>query len=157
MSGVSNESIGSTEGMYNVNIENDHINLAMFDNSYHTAEVPENIYVENPVLPSPRDDSDDSDEAVRLATFIARPSPLPTRHLTNHCHPTSSHVNPAYEEDEYVDMYATQASLSATRNEMFVEKNGIRAGTTVDLAKTESDRESQDDKPLEQVTDDILI
>ncbi|XP_028400222.1 protein sidekick-1-like [Dendronephthya gigantea] len=157
MSGVSNESIGSTEGVYNVNAANDHIDLAMFENSYHTAVVPENMYVENPILPTPRDDSDDSDDAVRLATFIARPSPLPTRHLTDHCHPTSSHVNPAYEEDEYVDIYSTEASLAVTGNELSDEETGICADATVDLAKMKRDRENQDDNPLEQVTDDILI
>ncbi|XP_028400241.1 uncharacterized protein LOC114523496 [Dendronephthya gigantea] len=159
MSGVSNESIGSTEGVYNVNAANDHIDLAMFENSYHTAVVPENMYVENPILPTPRNNSDDSDEAVRLATFIARPSPLPTRHLTDHCncHPTSSHVNPAYEEDEYVDIYSTEAALAVTGNELSDEKTGICADATVDLAKMKRDRENQDDNPLEQVTDDILI
>ena len=84
ISGVSNESIGMrAEGVYDVNIENDHIDLWMFDyfdNSNHTAVVPENMFVESPVLPW--DDSGDSDEA-----------PLSTGHLTDHYHPISSHVN----------------------------------------------------------------
>ena len=74
---VSNESEGSIEGVYNVNTEED-IDLSMFANSHHATATDSNLYVENPILPPEQLESDDSHEAVRLATFTTRPSPLGT-------------------------------------------------------------------------------
>ena len=50
----------------------------MFANSHHATATDSNLYVENPILPPEQLESDDSHEAVRLATFTTRPSPLGT-------------------------------------------------------------------------------
>ena len=158
MSGVSNESEGSTEGVYNVNIQNDHIDLSMFDNSLHTNVAPEHMYVENPILPTSHDDSDDSYEAVRLATFIARPSPHPTPHLTGRRQLSASHMNSAYdqnEDDDIIDMCSNHART--TEIEQSDEDGDIPVYAQVDLAKKERDRKNQDNSRLEQLSDDILI
>ena len=148
MSGVSNESEGSTEGVYNVNIVNDHIDLSMFDNSHRTIAAPETMYVENPILPTHQDDSDDSDEAVRLATFIARPSPHPTPHLTGRRQLSASHVNPAYHSDEDDDMYSLNVDRAATtKSYQTDEDSNIPVYAQVDLAKKERDRKTQENKP----------
>ena len=158
MSTVSNESEGSTKGVYNVNIENDHIDLSMFDNSHHSNVMPENMYVENPILPTTHDDSDDSHEAVRLATFIARPSPHPTRHLTGQL--SASHVNPAYYPDEDNDKYL-KIDRVTSKNEQPNEDmySDIPVYSQVDFAKQERDRQSRDldNNAPEQLSDDILI
>ncbi|CAB3996532.1 Down syndrome cell adhesion molecule homolog [Paramuricea clavata] len=143
MSGVSNESEGSTEGVYNVNIVNDHIDLSMFDNSHHTIVAPETMYVENPILPTHQDDSDDSDEAVRLATFIARPSPHPTPHLTGRRQLDASHVNPAYHSDEDDDMYSLNVDRAATTKRYQTDENSNNpVYAQVDLAKKERDKKN---------------
>lgn len=154
MSTVSNESDGSTKGVYNVNIEKDHIDLLMFDNSHHNSVIPENMYVENPILPTTQDDSDDSSEAVRLATFIARPSPHPTRHLTGQLY--ASHVNPAYYADEDDDMYLKIDRATTSKKEPS-EDSDTPVYSQVDFAKKERERESRDNNALEQLSDDILI
>ena len=151
MSTVSNESEGSTKGVYNVNIMNDHIDLSMFDNSHHSNVVPGHMYVENPILPSPQDDSDDSYEAVRLATFIARSSPHSTPHLTGRRQLSASHVNPAYCPDEDDDVHQT------SKNEEPDEDNDIPVYSQVDFAKKERDRKSRHNNALEQLPDDMLI
>ena len=153
MSGVSNESDGSIEGVYNVNIENDHIDISMFENSHHSNVAPEHMYVENPILPTPHDDSDDSYEAVRLATFIARPSP----HLTGRRQLSASHVNPAYHQDEDDDMYSKTDRAATTKSNQPDEDSNIPVYAQVDLAKKERDRKTQDDNRLERLSDDILI
>lgn len=155
MSTVSNESEGSTKGVYNVNIMNDHIDLSMFDNSHHSNVVPGHMYVENPILPSPQDDSDDSYEAVRLATFIARSSPHSTPHLTGRRQLSASHVNPAYCPDE--DVYQNVNHATTSKNEEPVEDSDIPVYSQVDFAKRERDRESRHNNALEQLPDDVLI
>ena len=155
MSGVSNESEGSFEGVYNVNLENDHIDLSMFDNSHHTAE---HMYVENPILPTPQDESDDSYEAVRLATFIARPSPHPTPQLTGRRQLSESHVNPVYIPDEY-DVDSKADRETAIKDELpDPGDSNIPIYSQVDFAKKERDRRQlSDSKALERLSDDILI
>ena len=146
---MSNESEGSVEGVYNVNIEND-IDLSMFDHSQHTVLPPgdSNLYVENPILPAPQDDSDDSYEAVRLATFIARPSPQPTPHLTGRRQQIESHTNPAYQPDE--DNADTSGSVQSDGDSMPVYAQ-------VDFQAKERDRRARENNMLEQLSDDILI
>ena len=157
MSTVSNESEGSTKGVYNVNIMNDHIDLSMFDNSHHSNVVPGHMYVENPILPSSQDDSDDSYEAVRLATFIARSSPQSTPYLTGRRQLSASHVNPAYFPDEDDDVYRNVNDATTSKNEEPDEDSDIPVYSQVDFAKKERDRESRHNNALEQLSDDVLI
>ena len=152
MSAVSNESEGSTEGVYNV--QNDHIDLSMFDNSLHTSVAPEHLYVENPILPTHHEDSDDSYEAVRLATFISRPSPHPTPHLTGRRPLSASHMNPAYHQDEEDDVINMYPNVETSRK-LSDEDNDIPVYAQVDLAKRERDRE--DSRRLEELSDDMII
>lgn len=150
---MSNDSEGSIEGVYNVNADNDHINLSMFDDSHHTNATHEHLYIENPILPTQDNESDDSYEAVRLATFIARPSPLPTPHLTGRRQQSASHLNPAFDPNEDDDLQvecARTVGIGKTHGDMPVYAQ-------VDLAKKERDRVTRYNHSLEQMSDDMLI
>ena len=132
-SNVSNESEGSIRGVYNVNMDSD-IDLSMFADGNHSNSptVAPTLYVENPIFPSHNEDSDDSYEAVRLATFTARPSPLPTPGGS----PDSKTRQPTVDSDySFPDppMYAT-----------------------VDFAAKDKGRQSAKDA-LDEQADDILI